>query len=80
MLDRIKEKKVVGFKQATKAIRSGIGKKLYVAENADEKIISNLIELANERGVEVIHIDTMKDLGKLCGIDVGASAMVTLKN
>lgn len=79
MIDRIKEKKVVGIKQATKAIKSGIGNILYVAKDADHKLITSLIKVAEENRVEVKYIETMKELGKLCGIDVGAAATVTIK-
>lgn len=79
MVDRVLGKKVAGVKQATKAIKSGAVKVLYVASDADFKLIKPLLEIAKEFQVEIQYIDTMKELGKLCSIDVGSAAMVTIK-
>lgn len=80
MVDRLTGKKVIGIKQAEKAIKNDEGKCVYIANDADEKLIQPLLELANEKHLEVSKVNTMKELGKLCGIDVGASAVVMLKD
>ncbi len=73
------EKKAVGIKQTTKALKQDIARALYVAEDADAYLIDQLIELARSKQVEVIKIESMKKLGKACGIDVGAAAAAVLK-
>ena len=73
MVQRLAGKKVIGVKQTTKAIKNGEGKTLYIAKNADLEIIEGLENLCKEKALNIIYIDTMKDLGKLCGIDVGAA-------
>lgn len=78
MLDRIVEKKVVGIKQCTKAIKSGNGKVLYVAKDVDGKLIAPLLELVHEKDIHVEKIETMKQLGKMCGIEVECSATLIL--
>lgn len=80
MVERLYGKKVIGIKQSIKAISSGQGDIVYIAKDADEKLIHQIHELAIENSVEVIFVDTMQQLGKLCGIDVGASATVILKD
>ena len=70
MIDRLVGKKVIGIKQATKAIKNGKGTVLYVAKDAEKKLIIPLVELACNNNIKIIDIDTMKDLGKMCGIDV----------
>ena len=45
MLDRIVVKKVIGIKQCTKLLKSGEGKVLYVAKDANAKLISPIIQL-----------------------------------
>jgi ribosomal protein L7Ae-like RNA K-turn-binding protein len=35
--------------------------------------------ICREKGLEVIRFDTMKELGRYCGIDIGASAACQLK-
>lgn len=80
MVDRLLGKKVIGVKQASKSIKNGLGKVLYVAKDADHKLTTSLVDSAEEHSVEVIYVETMKELGKLCGIEVGASAALILKD
>ena len=79
MLDKIVEKKVIGIKQCLKFIKLGKGKVLYVANDADARLISPLIELAEKENIKIVEIPTMKDLGKISGIDVKSSAVLTLE-
>lgn len=79
MVDRLLGKKVIGIKQSIKAIESGEGVVLYIAEDADMKLINPLIDLAEKNGIEVKSIETMKKLGKMCGIDVKSAATLILE-
>lgn len=79
MIDRLLGKKVIGIKQSTKAIKNGDGVVLYVAEDADSKLINPLVQLAKDKGLEVNFIETMKELGKMCGIEVGSAATLMLE-
>ena len=79
MLDRIVVKKVIGIKQCTKLIKSNEGKVLYVAKDANAKLISPIIQLAKEKNIEIVEVSTMKELGKIGGIDVNSSAILTLE-
>ncbi|MEW9095686.1 MAG: ribosomal L7Ae/L30e/S12e/Gadd45 family protein [Clostridiaceae bacterium] len=78
MLDRLEGKKVVGLKQSLKAIKNGSGKTVYVAKDADIKIYDQIKSAAEENSLEIILVDTMKELGRLCGIDVGAATAVII--
>lgn len=79
MVNRLEGKKVVGIKQTIKAIKSGDGQIVYIAKNADAKIIQSVEILSIEKSLEIVYVDTMKELGRLCGIDVGAATAVVLK-
>lgn len=80
MVNRLIGKKLVGIKQTTKAIKSGEANVIYVAKDAENKLIEPVVTLAKENGCPRIeYVDTMKELGKLCGIDVGAAVAVVLK-
>lgn len=79
MVERLAGKKAVGIKQSTKAIKNGEVKAVYVAEDAETKLIEPVIKLARENSLEIHYVHTMKELGKLCGIDVGAATAVILK-
>lgn len=78
MVDRLLGKKVIGIKQSTKAIKNGEGKILYVAKNANDKMVAPLVELAKKCGIEVKHVESMKILGEMCGIDVKSAATLIL--
>lgn len=69
----------IGTKQTTKAVESGVAAKLFVARDADPKLTSKIVTLAKKMGVEVTYVDSMKQLGKACGIEVGA-AMAAIVN
>lgn len=80
MVHRLTGKKAIGLKQTIKCIKSGQGKTVYIACDADEELIQQVKSLAEEHVVEIKYVDTMKELGKLCGIDVGASAALILND
>ena len=79
MLDRIVVKKVIGIKQCTKLIKNNKGKVLYVAKDANAKLILPIIQLAKEKNIKIVEVSTMKELGKIGGIDVKSSAILTLE-
>ena len=79
MVDRLLGKKVIGIKQSTKAMNNGEGIKLYIANDADNYLINSLVELAKQKDIEVYSIDTMRILGKMCGIEVKAAAALILE-
>lgn len=72
-------KKVVGFKQCLKAAESGQAQSVYLARDAEEKIRRPLLEICQERGIAVIEADTMAELGKASGIQVGTAAAAILR-
>ena len=71
-----KNKIKAGYKQTLKAIDSNIAKKVYLASDCDGRISDSVLNAATLKNVEVVKIDTMKELGKFCGIDRGASCAV----
>lgn len=80
MLESLKTaKKAVGLKQCVKAVENGKAKKVFIAKDADAAIVDPLKKLCETNRLPVIHVDSMKILGKACGIDVGASAACTLE-
>ena len=63
--------KVVGTKQAKRALNDGRAKKLFLAVDADPRVTEPLARLAEEKGVPVEQISAMKELGAACGIAIG---------
>jgi len=80
MLSGLKsQNKAIGLKQTAKAVKEGRAKVVYLAEDAEERVLRPIRVLCEENGVEIIEAATMRALGDACGIDVGAAAAVVLK-
>ena len=79
MLDRIVVKKVIGIKECTKFMNNGLGIVLLVAKDTDAKLIYPIIQLAIQKNIKIVEIPTMKELGKIAGINVKASTVLTLE-
>ncbi|AFS79272.1 ribosomal protein, L7Ae family [Gottschalkia acidurici 9a] len=80
MLQSLKEaNKVVGTKQVKRAIMHDEAKQLLIAKDAEPRIVHELVALCDERLIEVVYMDTMKELGKACGIEVSAASAAILK-
>lgn len=69
---------IIGTKQSLKALKDDRIKEVVIAMDADLRVTNRIIELAEERSIPIARVDSMKKLGKACGIDVGA-AVVALK-
>ena len=65
---------VVGAKQLRKALQKGVARCVYLAQNADHAITEPLEALCRNGGVSVMYVATMAELGRVCGIEVGAAA------
>ncbi len=74
-----KNKNVIGKKQTQRALAKDEAASIYVAEDADKKVVNDIIEISNEKKIEVVYVDTMENLGKMFGIDVKAAVAATLK-
>jgi large subunit ribosomal protein L7A len=69
------KKTIIGTKQTVKAIRAGIVTEVIVALDAEERIVTPVTEEAALHGIQVTHVDSMKKLGDVCGIQVGAAVV-----
>ena len=72
--DMTKFKMVVGSKQLRKALENGRAKFVYLAENADPAITEPILAQCKLNCVPYTWVTTMADLGRACGIEVGAAA------
>lgn len=71
--------KVIGIKQSIKTVEKNSAAIVYIADNADSRLISPLQQACCNQGVPVVISHSMEELGKACGIDVGAAAVTILK-
>ncbi|MGI6486269.1 MAG: 50S ribosomal protein L7Ae-like protein [Thermoanaerobacterales bacterium] len=76
MLDKLREtpKKTIGTKQTLKALEKGQVEVVFIALDAEERVVSGIRELCMEKGIEIVNVATMKELGEACGIQVGAAS------
>lgn len=72
--------RIVGTKQTLKALEDGRAKVVYVANNADLDVTNPVIEACKQTETELIFVETMAELGRACGIDVGAAVACVLKD
>ena len=67
-------KVVVGARQLKKALISGKARLVCLAENADPALTGPIQVLCQQNSVACAWVPSMADLGRACGIDVGAAA------
>jgi len=64
-----------GTNETTKAVERGNAELVYVAEDVQpEEIVMHLPELADEKGIPVVFIETQDDVGHAAGLEVGSAA------
>lgn len=73
------KKIAVGTKQTLKALQSGSAVSVYLAQDAESRVIGPVKRMSETHGVPIIEIKSMSDLGRLCRIEVGAAAAAVLK-
>lgn len=67
-------KLVVGAKQLKKAVKAGRAKYVFLAENADPAVTEPLEQLCTDNHIQITWVHSMTELGRSCGIEVGAAA------
>ncbi len=72
------EKRVVGVKQSRKAIREGRACRVHLACDADPALTEPIAAECAAAGIPVETGQTMAQLGRSCGIAVGATVAAEL--
>lgn len=70
----------VGRKQVLRALAQQNAQRVYLAADCEAHIKAPVEEAAEKAGCPVLYVESMKELGKLCGIHVKASCAVIAKN
>ena len=70
--------KTVGLRQTLKAVEKGRARVVFVARDADARLVQPVIEGCRRQGTELVFVDSMKELGRYCQIDVGAATAALL--
>ena len=69
---------VVGAKQLKKAVKAGRVRCVFLAMNADPAVTDPLELLCTDNHIPITWVSRMEDLGRACGIEVGAAAAAVL--
>lgn len=67
-------RRVVGTKQLLRAIREGRIVLAFVAKDADKFLTKPVEDRCLDANIPCREVETMAELGRACGIDVGAAA------
>ena len=79
-LDTLKNaKRVIGIKQVAKAVKREAATDVFIADDADAKVVEPLKVLCTEHNVPISRVSSMKELGTACNIEVGAAAAAAVK-
>lgn len=70
--------KTVGVKQTQRALEKGSVLRVYIAKDAESHVLRPILEQCRDQGIEVLEVQTMTELGKACGIEVGAAVVALL--
>ena len=73
-------KRLVGTKQLRRALQAGTVEEVYLARNADPRVIQPIVALCAQAGIQPVWVRTMAELGRACAIDVGAAAAGVAKS
>jgi len=70
---------VVGTKQLKKAVEAGRARYVFLAENADPAITETIAQMCMRRDIQITWVASMAELGRACGIEVGAAAAAVVQ-
>jgi len=73
------EPKVVGAKQTLKYLEKDMVLVLYLAKDAEKRVTDPIFELAKQKNIEVMFVDSMKLLGDACSIEVKTAVAGIIK-
>ncbi|HZJ57236.1 MAG TPA: ribosomal L7Ae/L30e/S12e/Gadd45 family protein [Clostridia bacterium] len=81
MLEGLREasNKTVGMKQTLKAVQGGLALKVFLAGDIDDYISQKIRHECQRHDIDIIMVDSMKELGEACGISVGAATAAILE-
>jgi large subunit ribosomal protein L7A len=70
--------RVVGAHQTARAIARGKAAEVFIAADAEARVVEAVITTAAEHGVTLVEVESTTALGRACGIAVGAAAAAVL--
>ncbi len=56
-----------------KNVKEKGAKKVFIAKDAEAHITAELVKFCEANNIEIVHVNTMAEIGKMAGIEVGSS-------
>jgi large subunit ribosomal protein L7A len=75
----VRRERLPGVRSAERAVKNDLCSEVYVAKDAEERVVGNLLRLCREKGIPVTFFDSMRELGEFSSLRVGAAACAILK-
>lgn len=72
---QLQSRVIIGTKQTLKAMNNDEVSEVFIAQDVDQFISNKLIEEAKQLNIPFTIVDSKKQLGKACNIDVNASVV-----
>ncbi len=73
-----KDNKTVGTKQTLKALTKNSVSKVFLAKDADKRVVGPLLDLCQANHIIIEEVESMTVLGKACRVDVPTAAAALL--
>lgn len=70
----------IGTKETVRHVEAGQAVEVFVALDADAKLVYKITSLCQKKNVRLTRVDSMRDLGKACGIEVGAAMAAVIQD
>lgn len=77
---KVQRLRTVGVSTTLKALQRGQVIEVFLARDADRRVINPVLALCKGRGIKVNWVDCQEALGKACGLPVGASTVGFLRD
>lgn len=72
-------KKAVGSKAVLRALKAGEAVKVYIAADTDTFLYQKVVRAVEEAGLRPVRVESGKELGKCCGLEIGCAAAALLR-
>lgn len=74
-VEELRSQVIIGTKQTLKAMQENKVSEVFVADDVDQHIKEQVIQLADELNIRYEIVNSKKKLGIACGINVGAATV-----
>lgn len=71
--------KIVGAKQVKRALENEEIQIVFIAEDAEGNVTDEIAQTCNNKDIQVVYVENMRQLGDACGIDVNAAVAALIK-